>query len=146
MLSKSSEYRSEYEKKLREQNSEFAERQRANRREWAKANPDRLKELAAKRQTDPYMRARDKYAKYRGWLRKKYGLSVGDFLRLLQKQEGRCKLCNIELYDSKIEVDHCHKTGRVRGLLHKRCNLFLGQIEAWPEFPQLVLTYLGGTE
>lgn len=47
---------------------------------------------------------------------------------LKRKQKGRCALCGIILGD-KLNVDHDHITGKVRGLLCRDCNIALGFYE-----------------
>lgn len=47
---------------------------------------------------------------------------------LLQRQGGRCALC-MEPINGDDVLDHCHKTGIVRGVLHRGCNAMLGHIE-----------------
>jgi hypothetical protein len=47
---------------------------------------------------------------------------------LLQKQMGRCALCG-ELIEGDDVLDHDHKTGIVRGVVHRGCNAMLGHIE-----------------
>lgn len=70
--------------------------------------------------------------------KKKYGITVDDYNRMLQEQGGKCKICN-ETGDSKdgrrkfLCVDHCHKTGKVRGLLCMKCNTSLGAFEKYRE-------------
>lgn len=42
----------------------------------------------------------------------------------------RCELCQLPAkLDANLVVDHCHKTGWVRGALHRRCNSLLGKVE-----------------
>jgi hypothetical protein len=42
-------------------------------------------------------------------------------------QQGKCQLCKSAL-DNPV-LDHCHKTGHVRGVLCRGCNAMLGHIE-----------------
>jgi hypothetical protein len=68
-----------------------------------------------------------------------YGLSPTDVLKMLEEQGGVCALCGIP-HDKQnartragdpapFNVDHCHRTGRVRGMLCRRCNLGIGVVE-----------------
>ncbi|MFI6684954.1 endonuclease VII domain-containing protein [Streptomyces sp. NPDC050485] len=50
-----------------------------------------------------------------------YGLGPGEYSTLLQKQGGKCAVCR-QTRQQRLSVDHCHKTGLVRGLLCRRCN------------------------
>lgn len=45
----------------------------------------------------------------------------------LKFQNGKCELCT-EPVDSPV-LDHCHKTGTIRGVLCRGCNAMLGHIE-----------------
>lgn len=54
---------------------------------------------------------------------KKYGITARDVRRMNEKQKGLCLICN---EGHKLVVDHCHKSGRVRGLLCGSCNKGLG--------------------
>ncbi len=58
-----------------------------------------------------------------------YGLTLADWNRMWAEQGQRCLLCE-ETPDKQPVVDHCHRTGRVRGLLCQRCNLTLGFVES----------------
>jgi len=60
------------------------------------------------------------------WVRLDF--SWKDFYRFLIEQDGRCPLCGRSLR-KRIVVDHDHSTGKVRGLLHNRCNSMLGWYE-----------------
>jgi len=48
---------------------------------------------------------------------------------LLAKQAGRCRLCGDKVAKGEEVLDHDHKTGRCRGVLHRGCNAMLGHIE-----------------
>ena len=59
----------------------------------------------------------------------KYGedMSVSRYDEMFAEQSGLCPLCGIEFSEeNKPDVDHCHQTGQVRGLLCHRCNVALG--------------------
>lgn len=58
-------------------------------------------------------------------LKKKYGITYEDFLRLSLNQNNQCKICS---NTNNLVVDHCHKTGLVRGVICKRCNTGLGHL------------------
>ena len=47
----------------------------------------------------------------------------------LQQQDNRCALCNDPVTANGAVLDHCHKTGLLRKVLHRGCNSFLGRIE-----------------
>lgn len=66
-------------------------------------------------------------------IKRRYGVTEEEYNSLLESQDGSCALCDskIESYfgTDKLVVDHCHTTGKVRGLLCSACNLLLGHIE-----------------
>lgn len=71
-------------------------------------------------------------------LRRYYNLTLDDVKCMLSQQGNRCGACNLEFEDydlgetetrmGTLNVDHCHTTGRVRGLLCMSCNLALGMV------------------
>jgi hypothetical protein len=50
-----------------------------------------------------------------------YGLLDGEYEALLEAQGGVCAICG-QSRKYRLNVDHCHKTGRARGLLCRLCN------------------------
>lgn len=73
----------------------------------------------------------------------KYSLTQKDYETLWEKQAGRCKICDKAFKDIKRpSVDHCHDTGRVRGLLCKQCNTGIGQFKDNPDLLLLACDYL----
>jgi len=59
-------------------------------------------------------------------IRRRYGISREQFETLYKKQGGACCLCGRR---KKLNIDHSHTTGRVRGLLCWRCNVLLDALE-----------------
>ena len=51
-----------------------------------------------------------------------------------------CEACGTSLIGKKHCIDHCHSTGKVRGVLCSPCNLIAGQFES--EQGELVIKYL----
>jgi hypothetical protein len=74
----------------------------------------------------------------KGWVVRfrKYGISKLQWDQLLMDQDGHCAICK----EPPLCVDHDHITGKTRGLLCHRCNLFLSGIEEG--LHQSALTYL----
>ena len=78
------------------------------------------------------------------WLKKEYGISVEDYDALLLKQENKCAICDIHQMELKksFDVDHCHKTNKVRGLLCNCCNQAIGLFKDSPENVKRAIEYL----
>ena len=54
----------------------------------------------------------------------KYGVSKEFLIELYEKQQGKCKICCKEPGTARgLHVDHCHSTGKVRGLDRKSTRL-----------------------
>lgn len=68
------------------------------------------------------MNKKDKAKDYR--LKKRYGITLAVYNGILAIQDWKCAIClkphNKERYG--LQVDHNHRTGRVRGLLCSYCN------------------------
>lgn len=71
-----------------------------------------------------------------------YGLTVEDYNRLLEAQQGGCALCGRTTL--KLHIDHDHDTGQVRGLLCVNCNTALGKLGDTPAGLLRALSYLRG--
>lgn len=60
-------------------------------------------------------------------LQRQYSITEQQYEQILKKQNGRCAICNCQQHYQRLSVDHCHKTGMVRGLLCMHCNRGLGR-------------------
>lgn len=58
-----------------------------------------------------------------------YGISYVDYNNLADSQNYKCKICNKLPEQKFMAVDHCHTTGRIRGLLCMKCNTAIGLLE-----------------
>jgi hypothetical protein len=79
----------------------------------------------------------------RGRLKSTYGITPAEYDDMLNSQKGRCAACgSLPRNGRPLCVDHCHKTGIVRGLLCDHCNIVAGHIEG--SRYDLVKAYLSG--
>ena len=64
-------------------------------------------------------------------LNRLYGLTVDEYEQMYAEANGCCQVCGIseEEHGKRLAVDHCHSTGKVRGLLCSKCNTALGQLD-----------------
>lgn len=60
-------------------------------------------------------------------LRYRYGINSADVEEMIRKQGG-CGICG-QNPPKRAVVDHCHKSGAVRGVLCHRCNIFMAAID-----------------
>jgi hypothetical protein len=77
--------------------------------------------------------------------RAQLGVTIADYDRMLEAQHGVCAICGNPPKTRRLDVDHDHKTGRVRGLLCHRCNRTLA---SWitDDWLRKALGYLLGYE
>lgn len=80
-------------------------------------------------------------------LRLMYGITLDDYNRMLEAQDGCCAICHRSETVKRggetapLAVDHDHTTGTVRGLLCRNCNMALGNLEK-VEWRESALRYL----
>ena len=77
-----------------------------------------------------------------------WGLTLEDYDEMLESQGGGCAICGKSLEDElrdigkRLAVDHCHKTGEIRGLLCMSCNLGISKFDDDPELTTKATEYL----
>jgi len=79
--------------------------------------------------------------------KRQYGISLEQYEEMLQNQGYGCALCGVKKPSERTKyfaVDHCHNTGKVRGLLCTKCNRGLGLFNDRTEVLQKAINYLLG--
>jgi len=108
--------------------------------------PKRAKHAAdyqRERHADPALKRRHVDKQREAHLRRRYGLAVEDYDAMVEAQGGVCLLCKHPQKDGRrLAVDHCHDSGRVRGLLCNACNVLLHKIETRAVSIEAVAVYL----
>ena len=80
------------------------------------------------------------------WLKFRYGIDLATKQQLLSAQNNNCAICKTKLDNGhRTHVDHCHVSGKVRGILCGHCNHMLGHakdnIETLKKAVQYLLTH-----
>lgn len=62
-------------------------------------------------------------------LKKAFGIGYQEYLNMLSAQQGSCGICGTKDSGARsFHVDHCHDTGKIRGLLCGNCNSGIGSL------------------
>ena len=73
-----------------------------------------------------------------------FGMTLFEYNELFVKQEGCCGICKQHqtTFERRLAVDHCHETGKIRGLLCMKCNQGIGQLKDSIEVLSNAIEYL----
>jgi len=83
------------------------------------------------------------YFEKRAYTVKRYGITGEQFEEMYKAQDGKCKICNIKSNAKRtLHIDHCHETGKIRGLLCHGCNTALGAFKEDPDLLMKAIEYL----
>ena len=102
---------------------------KAYKKEWNEKNKERLAEQQRERVKANPEKYRQYFRNHR--IKKVYSLSQQEYAEKVLQQDGKCAVCGSEPTmkwhgDWTLCIDHCHKTGKVRGLLCNACNRAIG--------------------
>lgn len=61
-------------------------------------------------------------------------------IELWRKADGGCQCCGRKT--SKLQLDHCHETGRLRGFLCQNCNSAIGFVSESPDLLRSIAKYV----
>ena len=136
-------YRKEKPETVKESNKKWRENNRescnSKQKRHAEKHPEKIKERWDNWYEDN--KTRVKFNK----IKRVYGLSKEQYLEMLKLQNDCCAicLCNKEtLPYQTLVVDHCHNTGKVRGLLCNHCNTAVGLFKDNKDFLKKAIQYL----
>lgn len=138
---------------------------KARTKAWAEANPERKKETdrayyeankeeMGRKNRENYRAKKDYYQEYERRRSKdkvaynrerSYGISPEEFARLETVQDHRCAICRTPFLPGKRQgahLDHCHASGRIRGLLCDGCNKGIGAADDDTEILGTIIQYL----
>ena len=80
------------------------------------------------------------------FMRHRYGLEYSDYLKIVEEQKGVCAICgeppDVNQRKKRLNIDHCHKTGQIRGLLCDLCNRALGLLRDDTKLLERSIQYL----
>jgi len=97
---------------------------------------------------DPFKREKFRQYQKRSGLRIRYGITPEILNEMIIKQNNRCLICNNEPVkdgahqNGILHIDHCHKSGKVRGLLCHLCNRAIGLFREDARLIEKALQYL----
>jgi hypothetical protein len=143
------EYRKQYFKRpevierLRELREINKDERNARRRERYRVDAEHRE--VCKRQSRKV--SKQKRMEYR--LRKEFGLTLEEYQCIGDRQKWKCAICGADKADARghrLHVDHCHATGKVRGLLCGKCNTAIGRFKDSIEYLHRAVEYLRGSK
>ena len=81
-------------------------------------------------------------------LKKAYGIGYAEYLNMLEAQNGCCAICGTNDTGNRkaFHVDHCHDTGKIRGLLCGNCNSGIGNLRDDVGLLRRAIDYLESTQ
>lgn len=123
---------------------EKREKNRLKNIEWRKKNREKCCHATAN------WRARNPNYEGQFKLKHRYGITPEHYDEMLKIQNSRCAICGkkesaVNYGTKKVQklaVDHCHATGKVRGLLCQDCNRGLGKFHDDLQRLQKAIDYL----
>lgn len=109
---------------------------------WREKNPEKRALQSAREARTDY--AKNKHLKYT------FGITLEEYNKKLEAQRFACAICkqpetaSLQGRVKQLSVDHCHTTGKIRGLLCTNCNMALGGFKDSPETMLAAIKYITG--
>jgi len=134
---RTAKYRSENPDKIKEAQKRSYDR--------LKSDPDRIKKL---REWQKQYREKNRKALSDGERKRRFGITPEKYAELFKSQNGTCAICKNPETATRLgkvkalSVDHCHKSGVIRGLLCSDCNTGIGKLKDDISVLQSAIQYL----
>ena len=158
----------EYSKSRYQNNSKYKQSNKITSKKFREDNPDYHKNYEytlTQEQTvkykekakEYYQKNKDKIKSYQrqynktdscknSKLKNKYSITLQQYNQMIYEQNNKCLICSCEFStidkSRKPNVDHCHKTNKVRGILCHKCNTGIGLLNENLEVLQKAIEYL----
>ncbi len=125
-------------KEYRKQDPNFAEKHKLRGSRWYSENrEDKLKKNKEWRESH-----KSEYREIN--LKSRFGINNLQYDNILESQNNSCAICkkHKDEFSYHLVVDHCHATGKIRGLLCKKCNLGIGHLDDNIDILKSSISYL----
>jgi len=126
-------------KRERTYNTDFPKvSKREQRAKYRAKNKDKIKQRSRDYNAKSYNTRKNYH------LKKHFNITLDEYNNLLELQDHSCKIClnHESTFTKKLAVDHCHSTGKIRGLLCDNCNRSIGMLKDSIEILQNAINYL----
>lgn len=135
--------KSEWLKKKRESDPGYRNILSERNRKWREKNIEKCRNRDSRKATEHRRKMAEdpEFAKmfrrkhgiynYARKLEKTYNITIAEYKEMLNVCNNKCEICGssgMEERYFKLCIDHCHKTGKVRGLLCNSCNTSIGRL------------------
>lgn len=117
----------EYKEKNRKKINENTKRWRAKTKEIRSEYNKKLYYLHKEKHREYRMKNKQRSREYHYFY--KYKITMDQYNNILYHQNNKCGICLIDLTilpRKHVHLDHCHETGKIRGILCNKCNSILG--------------------
>lgn len=81
-------------------------------------------------------------------IKRKFGITLVEFEAMMAAQNGICLICEVEFWTLNIRdvaIDHDHVTGKLRGILCRKCNTGIGMMNDDVNVVKRAVKYLEGS-
>ena len=136
-------YRENNPETVKESNRKWIENNRdkvnATQRRYTKRKPEKIKEL-----WESWYENNKERVKFNK-IKRVYGITKEQYEHMLEQQSGCCAICSVSAEsqrDKTLVVDHCHSSGKIRGLLCHTCNTAIGLFKDNIDSLQRAILYL----
>jgi hypothetical protein len=109
---------------------------------WRENNREYVNENARERR-----RTRSPELRLEQYLRQVFNMTLDDYNALLSSQNNVCAICEQPCSTGqRLSVDHDHATGKIRGLLCRKCNSALGHFDDRLELLTRAVKYMESSD